>query len=1023
MSLHGKLRGIVLLTTAIALGMAFLTTLAFNTSFFHRNLVNQVSILTQVVAITTAPSVASGDSDTAKQLLAALQAQSDVDVGYIFIDKDIIFASYHRAGLVLDASSIKQDPWLHTASSGSERLQYREQSGQIDLLAPIALDHKIVGRLYLRAHFGQVYTNVAQSILVALVVMVATVFLALFLTGRLQERISGPILRLALVMRRVSEEQDYSLRVEAGDADEVGYLINGFNQMLAQVEDRDKHLARYRLYLREEMAAHAAQLSYATSDHKPERSTEEISRATEETPGSPGQEAEVIALPAFHPPCSEGASLILVADDDPGVRLLVRHVLTQAGFRVLEVEDGHSVLAAFSAHHPALVILDVLMPGLDGFQTCTRLRQLSNGAHVPVLMMTGINDLVAVERAYQAGATDFLPNKHDYWTLLEHRVRYLLRGGQMLRALQHSESQLRILSLAIEQSPTSILITDSKGDIAYINPRFCDMTGYERHEVLGKNVRIIKHPDTPHVVHRDLWETITSGGIWRGELCNQQKNGLPYWVSLTISPIYGVGDYFEDQTEQTSSGIGSRITHYLSFQEDVTTRRSQELRIRYLSFFDTVTSLPNRRLLRDRLGQLLPQIGHPETLVALFFLDLDHFKRVNDTFGHRVGDQLLREVTVRLSEHLNKTNHVARLDEESIHAIARIGGDEFAFILVGMIHTDRMAQIAQQILDQLARPFLLEETDVVCSASIGIAVYPVDGSDIDTLLQSADTAMYSAKSSGRNTYQFYSHAMNESGVRRMRLESNLRRALEREELVLHYQPQMCFCDDKGRIIGFEALVRWNCAEMGMISPAEFIPIAEESNLIVPIGTWVLNTACRAAAAWQAYGNLRVAVNLSAQQLSHQELLGTVTRALVDANLHPDCLELEITESVIMRDAPATALLLAELKSIGLHLAIDDFGTGYSSLSYLKTFSIDTLKVDRSFVMDIETSSGSAHIVTAIIAMGHGLGLKIVAEGVEDIHQLDFLHTRGCDLIQGYLVSRPLPESEIKDFLERFDRAH
>ncbi len=712
---------------------------------------------------------------------------------------------------------------------------------------------------------------------------------------------------------------------------------------------------------------------------------------------------DTVSVPGFDAPGK--APLILVVDDDPAIRLLVRHVLTEAGFRIAEAEDGHTALTRFSELRPDLLILDALVPGLDGFEICARVRQLPYGLHVPVLMVTGINDTVAVARAYQSGATDFLPNKHENWILLEHRVRYLLRAGEMLCALQHSESQRRILSLAIEQSPTSIVITDADANIEYVNPRFCEITNYERSEVIGKNVRLLKHPDTHSAVHRDMWQTLIGGGIWRGEICNCRKDGQAYWVSLIISPIYG-----------THLGK-SKIEHFLSIQEDVTTRRTQEIRIRHLSYFDPTTGLPNRRSLRERLGQILSHVAYPQTLTALLLLDLDHFNRINDTFGHRVGDQLLQEVTFRFSELLNKTKNVAYLDEDRIHTVARIGGDEFAIVLIEAINADRMAQIAQQWLDALSRPFLLEGTDVICSASIGIAVHPVDGSDVDTLWKSADTALYTAKNSGRNTHRFYSHAANESGMRRMRLESQLHRALERKELVLYYQPQLQLQGEE-RIVGFEALIRWNNAEMGLISPLEFIPIAEDNDLIIPIGNWVLETACRAAAAWQVYGDLRVAVNLSARQLRHRSLLETVTQALESSKLPPHCLELEITESVIMQDAATTARLLTELKAVGLHLAIDDFGTGYSSLSYLKTFPIDTLKVDRSFVMDVGTSTESTHIVAAIIAMGHGLGLQVVAEGVEEKHQLEFLRGQGCDLIQGYLIGRPLPAAEFQTFLER-----
>jgi len=707
------------------------------------------------------------------------------------------------------------------------------------------------------------------------------------------------------------------------------------------------------------------------------------------------------------PALAPDAPLVLIVDDDPNLRLLSRRVLTHAGMRVTEAENGTQALVLFQKTVPDLVVLDVVMPGIDGFETCLALRKLPGGKRVPVLMLTGVDDATAVERAYQAGATDFLP-KHDHWVLLPHRARYLLRSGKILEALHESEERLRTLSVAIEQSPTAILIADSTGKIKYVNPSFCQMTGYSQSEILGQNTRLLKSEETPPTLHRDLWENILKGKVWRGAMQNRRKDGNPYWISILISPIYA-----PNKSEE--------ITHFLSIQEDITDRRNQEDRIRSLSYFDTLTGLPNRRLFRERLEQSLSEAktnGH--SLVLLYF-GLDHFKRVNDTLGHQAGDRLLQQTAARLVGLLQRIPNLIHFDEEGIPSIARVGGDEFSVILAGSDLGDAVDYVVRRLLERISHPFEIDGHEVVLSLSIGIAFYPLDGEDPDALLKGADIALYNAKTGGRNTYRFYSHTMNEAGMRRMQLEQGLRRALERQELFVYYQPQLDL--RTGRMTGCEALIRWKHPEMGMVSPVEFIPIAEESGLIVPIGAWVLEEACRTATTWPV--PLRVAVNLSARQFRHQELRETITRALESSGLSQDRLELEITESVIMQDAAATIRLLQELNTQGLHLAVDDFGTGYSSLSYLKAFPINTLKIDRSFVMDVATSKESAHIVTAIIAMGHGLGLEIVAEGVEDESQMQFLRDQGCDFVQGYLFSRPLPPDALLAFFgqEQYRKVH
>ncbi len=435
--------------------------------------------------------------------------------------------------------------------------------------------------------------------------------------------------------------------------------------------------------------------------------------------------------------------------------------------------------------------------------------------------------------------------------------------------------------------------------------------------------------------------------------------------------------------------------------------RQAELAIHQLSNYDSLTGLPNRTLLEDRLNQAIAQASREEHCLGVMFLDLDQFKQVNDTLGHVYGDNLLKLVSQRLERCLRKSDTVARL-----------GGDDFIIILTGVRQCEHISQVARKILDALSEPLQLDEHEIFTTASIGIAIYPVDGDAPHLLLKNADIAMYQAKEQGRNAFQFFSREMNYKAEERLLLDNSLRRALERQEFFVHYQPQMDLLT--GRLIGMEALVRWQHPEMGMVTPEKFIPLAEDSGLIIPIGEWVLKTACRQNKAWQemGFGPLRVAVNLSGRQFKQERLVESVAAILNETGLAPSLLELEITESIIMRNAEETIVTLRRLKEMGISLAIDDFGTGYSSLSYLKHFPIDRLKIDRSFVLDITTDPDDAAIAEAIISMAHSLKLKVTAEGVEQQEQLRFLAQRNCDEMQGYLVSRPISTEEFTRLLQQ-----
>ena len=436
-----------------------------------------------------------------------------------------------------------------------------------------------------------------------------------------------------------------------------------------------------------------------------------------------------------------------------------------------------------------------------------------------------------------------------------------------------------------------------------------------------------------------------------------------------------------------------------------------------LAYVDPLTHLPNRLLMKDRLRQALLRANRMKQRVAICFLDLDHFKRINDTLGHDFGDQLLQEVSQRMLECLRKTDSITR--PTVVHAqahVARLGGDEFTILLSDLHEAEGAEKAVRRILGAIRKPFRINERELFISGSMGIAIYPEDGSDLDTLLKNADTEMYHAKEAGRNNFQFYSKSMSAAAAERLSLESSLRRAVDRDELLLLYQPVVDL--NTGEIVAAEALLRWRHPELGILSPAKFIPVAEESGLIVPIGEWVLQAACLQARAWATEGfqPIRIAVNLSGRQFKEHRLIDSVRRALQQAGAEPESLELEITESLLMHSEPETLSTLQQMKEMGLGLSIDDFGTGYSSLSYLKNFPVDRLKIDRSFVKGIPGQERDVALMSAIIAMAHNLNLKVVAEGVETEDQLAFLCERGCDEMQGYLFSKPIEAEALRQQL-------
>jgi diguanylate cyclase (GGDEF)-like protein/PAS domain S-box-containing protein len=549
-----------------------------------------------------------------------------------------------------------------------------------------------------------------------------------------------------------------------------------------------------------------------------------------------------------------------------------------------------------------------------------------------------------------------------------------------------AEEALLLYANMFRHSGEGILVTDRDNHIIAANPALTQMTGYALNELLGHNPRILSSGKTPPEIYQMLWASLNETGFWQGELNDRRKDGATYPKWATISVIYD-----ED---------GS-VTHHIASFTDISERKAAEERIQHLAHHDTLTGLFNRYNLENRLGQALMSARRDNVPLAVMFIDLDRFKLINDSLGHHVGDVLLIEVARRLQASVRESDIVARL-----------GGDEFVVVLTGLESAFDAASVAGKILHALGQAYAIDGNNLHSSPSIGVSVYPDDGASADELMKNADTAMYHAKEQGRNNVQFFTSAMNVVAAERMELERDLHTALETGQFEVHYQPQV---DAKTeRVCGFEALVRWHHPRLGLVPPLKFIPVAEESGLIGALGLWVLDTACSQFAAWRTAGvtGIRMAVNLSAHQLRSADLLGQVKSCIERYELKDGDLELEITESVAM-DNPERAIgRLTELRELGVHLAIDDFGTGYSSLAYLKHLPIQTLKLDRSFVRDIETDANDAAICAATLALAHNLGLKVVAEGVEMEVQRYFLSTvHGCDILQGYYYGKPAAAAE------------
>jgi diguanylate cyclase (GGDEF)-like protein/PAS domain S-box-containing protein len=573
-------------------------------------------------------------------------------------------------------------------------------------------------------------------------------------------------------------------------------------------------------------------------------------------------------------------------------------------------------------------------------------------------------------------------------------IHGVLSSGRDITEQRLIEEKLHLTDKVFEYSSEAILITDHNNHIVTVNRGFTEQTGYELEEVRGKDPKMLSSGRHDRSFYREMWSILNDSGHWAGEVWDRRKDGsvYPKWLSINT-----VRDADKDQ-----------LTHYIAIFADISQRKAAEDRIRHMAHHDALTSLPNRLLLQDRLSQALAKARHDNRQVVVMFIDLDRFKTINDSLGHYLGDMLLQEIARRLSASVRDSDTVARL-----------GGDEFVIVLESMPFAKETQRIAELLIKEVSRPVEVDGRELYVTPSIGISLAPGDGSDVETLMRNADTAMYQAKNQGGCNYQFFAPHMNRAATERLEIEHSLRRALDNNEFELRYQPIIDIIENK--IYGAEVLLRWHHHQLGDIAPERFIPVAEETNLILPIGEWVLRTAIRQLAEWNRDGQelIVLCVNLSARQFHQTGLPDRLSDLMEQEGIAPHMLELEITESVLMDNQLETVALMQQFNDMGINLSVDDFGTGYSSLSYLRHLPISKLKIDRSFVRDIPYNSDDATVASAIVSLARALDLKVVAEGVETVEQLDFIRATGCHAVQGFLFSTPLEAAEFIEFQKRF----
>jgi diguanylate cyclase (GGDEF)-like protein/PAS domain S-box-containing protein len=692
----------------------------------------------------------------------------------------------------------------------------------------------------------------------------------------------------------------------------------------------------------------------------------------------------------------EKSNVVLVAEDDNEIRDLVCTQLELDGFKVICVTNGDQAVSESRSLKPDVIVMDLKMPKMNGIDAIKVLKEDRSTRHIPIIVATVVEEKEDIVKSFEAGAISYI-SKPYYMPELKARINSVLESKKLYDNLIQSEGKYRLL---VENANEAILVIQDE-ILTFYNPRASQLFDYPENKLSST-----PFVEFLHAEDRDEFREYQERALLGRRACPAlsfrllAKDGNFRWVEAKGVPI---------------DWDGKPAT--LHFITDITARKRAEEEMRFLAFYDCLTGLPNRLMFNEHMNQTLAYAKRNNNLLATLFLDLDHFKRVNDTLGHHLGDMLLNAVGERLIRIIRKSDILARNVEDICNTnIARFGGDEFVLLLTNIKKAQDAAKVARRILYTLSDAFVLDSQKIFITTSIGISLFPADGQDGETLIKNADKAMYHAKKVGRNNYQFYADSDQDSTPERVTLKSDLYKALEDKELLLYYQPQVSI--DTRSIIGTEALIRWQHANLGVVPPADIIPLAEESGLIDSVSKWVLQTACKQNLAWREAGltEMRMSVNLSSLLFKEEKLVDLISELLDESGADPSFLEIELPESSLIQEENAVRAL-RDLKDLGVRIAADDFGTGYSSLHHLRNIPLDVLKIDRSFIKNIPENDDNAAIVAATIAMAHSLNMEVVAVGVETEAQLEFLRERGCDIIQGYLFSPPLPAYDIIPLLQ------
>jgi len=684
--------------------------------------------------------------------------------------------------------------------------------------------------------------------------------------------------------------------------------------------------------------------------------------------------------------------LILVVDDELVGRIYIEKALLDDGYDVITAENGQQALLLVEQKSPNMIVMDVMMPIMDGYQACFKIRKEEGQLQVPILMLTGLDDIESIEKSFDAGATDFIVKPINL-PIFKQRIRYALKTHKT--DIELHKHQLR-QAHAHKVAQLGYWDWDLKSNQVYWSNEVYSILSVSENEFESNLVafKARTHKDDSNKIYNAVKESL--------------EQGVPYSIEYRVSRPDHKYQVVHQHADLITNEAGE-VVRFLGIVQDVTETYLAQDKIRHLAYYDALTGLPNRTLFHDRLDYLLKMCKRNTNKLAILIIDLDRFKNINDSLGHDIGDKFLQSVANRLKQITRETDTMARL-----------GGDEFILILDRISSTEGVSKVAAKILSTLAKPHYIEDNELVSTGSVGISMASEESFNKEVLIKQADIAMYQSKEQGGNKYHFYHEDMKSRAHQSMNIEKELRKALDNNEFVVYYQPKIHV--DTGAIQGMEALIRWIHPEKGLISPLDFIPIAEETGLIVPIGRWVLETACKQTKIWhqQGFNNLILSVNVSVRQFVHLNFINDICNVLDASGINTQFVDLEITESCATNNIESAIYILKVFREKGIKVSLDDFGTGFSSLSFLNQIPVDTLKVDRAFIKDINDKGENGELAKLIIAMAKSLGLSVVAEGIETPAQLNFLKQNKCDEFQGFYVSPPIPADEFEILLNSYE---